>query len=490
MQRMATEIVYLNNFIRGEFVGSKNGNYIDSFNPAKGEVWAKVPDSDEYDVNEAVEAAKEAFPTWSSLSTKERSAYMMKIADSLENRLNDFALAESTDQGKTVTQAFNIEIPRAVYNFRHFATSILHQVHESKVQEDLGVVNYVVTQPVGVAGLISPWNLPLYLLTFKIAPAIAAGNTVVCKPSEITSVTAWKLCQLLKDIDFPAGVVNMVFGNGPRAGEALVKHPDVSIISFTGSTIVGKKIYNLASENYKKLSLELGGKNAGIIFEDADLDQCIPVTIRSSFSNQGEICLCTSRLFVQRGIFDKFLEKFVAATKKIKVGCPLDKDVFMGPLVSKEHLAKVRGYIEIAKKDGAKFWTQDSDFDFNLSSDYKNGYFMAPVIISNLSDSSACMTEEIFGPVVCVVPFDTEAEVIKRANAVKYGLCAAVWSADAGKLIRVAHQLQVGTVWSNCWMIRCLDMPFGGSKQSGLGREGTQDSMEVYTEKKTVCIKF
>lgn len=485
---MAESQVQLSNFIDGKFVPLET--WLDSFDPSTGRVWAKVPDSGAEEVDQAVDAAKRAFPGWSSLTPKQRSGFLLQVADILEKRMDEFALAESKDQGKTLGQARTLEIPRVVLNFRHFANSILYAVDRSKIMEDLGTLNYTVRQPIGVAGLISPWNLPLYLLTFKIAPAIAAGNTVVCKPSEMTSVTAWKLCEILQEAGLPSGVVNMVFGTGPKAGEALVKHPDVSIISFTGSTLTGQRIYRMAAENFKKLSLEMGGKNAGIVFEDADLDLCIPTTLRSSFLNQGEVCLCTSRLFVQRTILDRFLDRFVAQVRKLKVGSPLDPDTFMGALISKEHLSKVRRYVEIAKKEGATVLTGEGIDTMILPEECQNGYFMLPTVITNIGDSSLCMTEEIFGPVVCIVPFDTEESVVKRANALKYGLCASVWSTNAGRILRVSQKLQVGTVWANCWMVRCLDMPFGGCKHSGVGREGTQESLETFTEIKTVCISM
>ncbi|XP_046440765.1 2-aminomuconic semialdehyde dehydrogenase-like isoform X2 [Daphnia pulex] len=475
------------NFIGGSFV--KSSKYLDSFDPSTGEVWAQIPDSDPTEVDDAVQHARNAFPMWSKTTAAERAKILIKIADSIEENLDKLAQAESKDQGKPVSLAKRMDIPRAALNFRAFAESICHHLNISNCIPEMGCMNYTVRNPVGVAALISPWNLPLYLLTFKIAPALASGNCVVCKPSEITSVTAWMLCKLIKDAGLPNGVLNMVFGTGSKAGEALINHQGVNVISFTGSTNVGRHIGQVAAKSIKKVSLELGGKNAGIIFEDADLSKVVPATINSCFLNQGEICLCTSRVFVQRTIFDEFVQRLVKETKNLKVGPPIE-DVFMGPLVSQVHLEKVRSYVEIARKDGARILCGESVDELSLPAPYQKGYFIRPTIITDLSDSSACMQEEIFGPVVCLSPFDSEEEVIERVNNVKYGLCSAIWGQKGDRLLRVAHQLHVGTVWINCWLVRSLDMPFGGMKESGIGREGTSHSLELYTEETTICYKF
>ncbi|XP_077990026.1 2-aminomuconic semialdehyde dehydrogenase-like isoform X2 [Glandiceps talaboti] len=415
---------------------------------------------------------------------------MNKIADVLESQLDEFAKAESRDQGKPVSLARTVDIPRAVYNFRFFSSSILYKTNCSTLMEDRGCLNYTMQIPIGVAGLISPWNLPLYLLTFKIAPCIAAGNTCVCKPSEMTSVTAWMLGKVLNEAGLPPGVVNIVFGTGPRAGSALVKHSDVPMISFTGSTMTAEKIRQDSAPYCKKLSLELGGKNPCIVFDDVKLDECVATTVKSCFANQGEICLCNSRLFVQKGIYDTFLEKFIEGARKVKVGAPYEDTTNMGALVSKEHLAKVKGYVNIAVTEGGTIHCGDRvDEKPDLPEKHKEGYFMKPTVVSGLGDKSRCMQEEIFGPVVCITPFDSEEEVIQRANDVKYGLAACVWSSDVGRTHRVAQKLHAGTVWANCWFVRDLNMPFGGMKSSGLGREGAKDSMEFYTEEKVICIK-
>ncbi|XP_035394892.1 2-aminomuconic semialdehyde dehydrogenase isoform X2 [Cygnus atratus] len=426
-------LLVLENFIAGKFVPCSS--YIDSYNPSTGDVYCRVPDSGKEEVEAAVRAAKDAFPVWSSKSPLERSQIMNKLADLIEHDLEEFAQAESKDQGKTIMFARTVDIPRAVYNLRFFASSILHHTTECTEMASLGCVHYTSREPVGVAGLISPWNLPLYLLTWKIAPAIACGNTVVAKPSEMTSVTAWMMCKLLEKAGMPHGVVNVVFGTGAKAGEALVCHPDIPLISFTGSTLTAQRITEKSAPHCKKLSLELGGKNPAIVFDDADLSQCIPTTLRSSFANQ------------------------------------------------------VRSYVKKAQAEGARILCGEGVDSLDLPAGNQKGYFMLPTIITEVKDESCCMQEEIFGPVTCVVAFDTEEEVVERANGVKYGLAATVWSSNVGRVHRVARRLQSGLVWTNCWLVRDLNLPFGGMKASGIGREGAKDSYEFFTEVKTITIK-
>ncbi|XP_030643031.1 2-aminomuconic semialdehyde dehydrogenase isoform X3 [Chanos chanos] len=427
------DIFMLENYIGGKFIPCSA--YIDSYDPSTGEVYCKVPDSGPKEVEAAVKAAKEAFPEWSAKSPAERAQILNKVADLLEARLEEFAQAESKDQGKTITFAHTVDIPRSAYNFRFFASSGLHHTTECSQMDHMGCVNYTVRCPVGVAGLISPWNLPLYLLTWKIAPAIATGNTVVAKPSEMTSVTAWMLCKLLKDAGVPDGVVNLVFGTGPRAGDALVSHPDVPLVSFTGSTATARLITERSAPFCKKLSLELGGKNPAIVFADANLDVCISTTVRSSFSNQ------------------------------------------------------VRSYVALARAEGAQVHCGEGVDVLEVPDKNVGGYYMLPTVISGMKDSSRLMQEEIFGPVTCVTPFDLEEEVITRANGVRYGLAATVWSQDVGRVHRVARRLESGLVWTNCWMVRDLNLPFGGMKNSGVGREGGKDSYHFFTEVKCITIK-
>ncbi|KAM6208507.1 2-aminomuconic semialdehyde dehydrogenase isoform 2-T2 [Sarcoramphus papa] len=430
-------LLVLENFIGGKFVPCSS--YIDSYNPSTGDVYCRVPDSGKEEVEAAVKAAQAAFPIWSSKSPLERSQILNKLADLIEHDLEAFAQAESKDQGKTITFARTVDIPRAVYNFRFFASSILHHTTECTEMATVGCVHYTSRAPVGVG--------------------------------------------------LPHGVVNVVFGTGTKAGEALVCHPDVPLISFTGSTLTAQRITEKSAPHCKRLSLELGGKNPAIIFDDADLTQCIPVTLRSSFANQGEICLCTSRIFVQRGIYSEFLKRFVAEAKKWKVGNPSDPTVDMGALISKEHIEKVRSYVKKAQAEGARVLCGEGVDSLALPTGNQKGYFMLPTVITEVKDESCCMQEEIFGPVTCVVAFDTEEEVIKRANSVKYGLAATVWSSNVGRVHRVAQKLQSGLVWTNCWLVRDLNLPFGGMKTSGIGREGAKDSYEFFTEVKTITIK-
>ncbi|XP_062323277.1 2-aminomuconic semialdehyde dehydrogenase [Osmerus eperlanus] len=478
----------LENFIGGKFVPCSR--HIDSYDPSTGEVYCKVPDSGEDEVEAAVQAAKKAFPDWSSRSPAERGRVLNKLADLLEAHLEEFAQAESKDQGKTVAFARTVDIPRSVDNFRFFASSVLHHTTDCSQMDHMGCVNYTLRCPVGVAGLISPWNLPLYLLTWKIAPAVATGNTVVAKPSEMTSVTAWMMCKLMEEAGIPAGVVNMVFGTGPRAGSALVGHPDVPLVSFTGSTATAQLITEQSAPYCKKLSLELGGKNPALVFADADLDQCITTTVRSSFSNQGEICLCTSRIYVERSIYPEFLDRFVAAARKWKTGVPSDPDSNNGALISKEHLEKVRSFVALAKSEGATVHCGEGVDQLRLPEGNAGGYFMPATVLTGVADASRVMQEEIFGPVVCVSPFDGgEDEAVARGNGVRYGLAATVWSRDVGKVHRMARRLEAGLVWTNCWLVRDLNLPFGGMKSSGVGREGGRDSYHFFTEVKTITVK-
>ncbi|XP_037084470.1 2-aminomuconic semialdehyde dehydrogenase-like isoform X2 [Pollicipes pollicipes] len=480
--------LHLQNYIGGRFVTVPAR--LDSYDPSTAQVGLTVPDSGQPEVDEAVAAAAAAFTSWSKLPVQQRTDFCLKAAAILESRLDEFAAAESRDQGKPVWLAKAVDIPRAVLNFRAYAESVNHQLATSNTPTP-GVLNYTLRQPVGVAALISPWNLPLYLLTFKIAPAIMTGNTVVCKPSEFTSLTAFKLAEVLHEIGLPPGVVNIVFGFGPRAGEALVKHPDVKLVSFTGSTVVGKHINELCAPALKKVCLEMGGKNAAVVFADADLREAIPTLTRGAFVNSGQVCLCTSRIFVQKAIYDEFLQLFVKETRSKRVGPPDQEGVFMGPLNNRAQLEKVRRYLQLARDEGGTLLCGEGvDPALQLPQANKQGYFVQPTVITDLKDDSRCMREEIFGPVTCVVPFDSEEEVVERVNSAEYGLCASVWSRDLSTIHRVSEQLQVGTVWNNCWLVRNLDMPFGGIKESGMGFESTRDSVEFYTHWKTVCVKF
>jgi aminomuconate-semialdehyde/2-hydroxymuconate-6-semialdehyde dehydrogenase len=470
------------NFINGAFVPPRAGAYLDDIAPATGEVLAQIPDSDRDDVADAVRAAKAAFPAWSKTPAETRSRLLLKLADLIEQHLDELALLESEDNGKPVALAKRLDIPRAVANFRFFATAILHHASEAHVTDSVAL-NYTLRQPVGVAGLISPWNLPLYLLTWKIAPAIAAGNTCVAKPSELTPLTANRLAELSIEAGIPAGVINIVHGLGAKAGAAICEHPDVPLISFTGGTVTGAKVAAAAAPLFKKLSLELGGKNPNVIFADADLEQAVTTSIQSSFANQGEICLCGSRIFVERAVYDDFVSRFVAKTKELRIGDPVDPSTDVGALVSDAHLAKVTGYLQLAQEEGGTIVTGGRRVD-------RPGFFLEPTVITGLGCDARTVQEEIFGPVVTVTPFDGEAEAIAFANASRYGLSATVWTRDLQRAHRVAAAIDSGTIWINCWLVRDLRVPFGGMKESGVGREGGFESLNFFTEAKNVCVKL
>ena len=472
----------LGNYINGKFVAPRSRKYFADINPATEEKIAEIPDSDATDVDAAVDAARAAFPAWSKTTASERSNDLMAIADAIEANFEELARLESCDNGKPIALARKLDIPRAIANFRFFASAILHSSSEAHMT-DTTALNYTLRQPLGVVGLISPWNLPLYLLSWKIAPAIAAGNTCVAKPSELTPLTANRLAELLEDTGLPRGVVNIVHGYGKKAGQALTVHEDVAAISFTGGTATGATVAANAGPQFKKLSLELGGKNPNLIFADADLDDAVSTSIRSSFWNQGEICLCGSRIFVERSIYPKFVKKFVTATQKLRIGDPLDDDTDIGALISADHLKKVMGYIELAEEEGGQIVSGGKRVD-------RDGYFVEPTIITELTAYCRVLQDEIFGPVVTVTPFDDEEEAIAFANSTRYGLSATVWTRDLQRAHRVAAAIDSGTVWINCWLLRDLRVPFGGAKESGVGREGGVESLRFFTDAKNVCVKL
>ena len=472
----------LANFIGGAFAPPASGEYFADVEPATGNVIADIPDSDARDVDAAVRAAKGAFEAWSKTPAEQRSRVLLQLADLIEQNLEELARCESQDNGKPLSLARRLDIPRAVANFRFFATAILHHASEAHVT-DSAALNYTLRQPVGVAGLISPWNLPLYLLSWKIAPALASGNTCVAKPSELTPLTAHRLAELSLEAGVPAGVMNIVHGTGPKAGAAICEHPDVPLISFTGGTVTGAKVAAAAAPMFKKLSLELGGKNPNVIFADADLDDAIATSIRSSFWNQGEICLCGSRIFVERAIYDSFVERFVDATKQLRIGDPMDAQTDVGALISEPHMEKVLRYIALARDEGGTIVMGGNRVD-------REGFFVEPTIVTGLGCECRVLQEEIFGPVVTITPFDGDAEAVRFANSTRYGLSATVWTRDLKRAHRVAAELHAGTVWINCWLLRDLRVPFGGMKESGVGREGGFESLQFFTEAKNVCVKL
>lgn len=470
------------NYIDGVFTSPASGNHLDNFNPATGQVYAHIPDSDGTDVEQAVQAAKKAFPMWSALSRAERSAYLLRVADRIQERLEELAEAESIDNGKPLWMARRVDIPRASDNFRFFATAILHD--QSELHDTDGkYLNYTLRHPIGVAGCISPWNLPLYLFTWKIAPALAAGNTVVAKPSEVTPMTAYLLSQICDEVGFPKGVLNIVHGLGSKVGASITAHPEVPIISFTGGTATGAEIARVAAPMFKKLSLELGGKNPNIIFDDCDVEAAVSTSLNSSFSNQGQICLCGSRIYVQRGIYELFKAKFVERVAAMKVGDPKNPKVKLGAVVSEAHFHKVLSHIDLAKEEGGTVLTGGVPAETGMG-----GWFIRPTVIEGLPATCRTNQEEIFGPVVTIQPFDTEEEVISMANGTKYGLASTVWTTDLSRAHRVAAALHTGIVWINCWLVRDLRTPFGGVKQSGVGREGGWDALRFFTEPKNVCL--
>lgn len=477
----------IKNYINGSLVDPIRGNYIDNYNPAKGEVYSLIPNSDESDIEQAVKAARQAFPLWSELSINERSDWLFKISNGIANRLDELALAESKDNGKPVWLATQVDIPRARDNFAFYASAIKHFDSESHRTSEK-IINYTTRKPIGVAACISPWNLPLYLFSWKIAPALAAGNTVVAKPSEVTPMTAYLLSEICVEIGLPAGVLNIVHGLGASTGNALVSSNDIDIVSFTGGTKTGAHIASILAPKFKKMSLELGGKNPNIIFDDCDFDKALRTTMNSSFANQGQICLCGSRIYVQRGIYEKFRDAFAEKTKALKVGDPNDSESKMGAIVSKDHYEKVLSYIELAKEEGGKVLA--GGHAIKNSGEYENGWYIAPTIIEGLNEQCRTNQEEIFGPVVTIQPFDTEEEAIALANSTGYGLAGTIWTQNLGRAHRVADKLQSGIVWVNCWLVRDLRTPFGGMKNSGVGREGGWEALRFFTEPKNICIKY
>ena len=475
------------NFINGELVAPNSGDYFDNTTPVTGQVYSKIPDSDSTDIDLAVSSAKKAFISWSKLSKNERYDHIMRLAYEIEEHFDELVEAESKDNGKPEWLARTVDIPRASENFRFFATASLH--FDSEIHEmDGKALNYTLRQPVGVAGCISPWNLPLYLLTWKIAPALAAGNTVVAKPSEITPMTAFLLSKISQKANLPKGVLNIVHGYGHKAGDALSRHPDVPIISFTGGTATGEKIASVAAPMFKKLSLELGGKNPNIVFEDAEFDKSVDMAVKAAFSNQGQICLSGSRLFVQESIYKKFRDTFTSKTKELKVGNPKEDDSNLGAIVSKAHMEKVLSCIELAKSEGGEILTGGKRII--LEGELSEGYYIKPTIIDGLNYTCRTNQEEIFGPVVSMIPFSTEKEVIDMANSTKYGLSASIFTKDVSRAHRIASAIDSGIVWVNTWMLRDLRIPFGGMKNSGVGREGGFKSLRFFTEPKNVCVKI
>lgn len=475
------------NYINGRLSEPASEKYLPVIEPACGEIYAEVPDSGSSDVHLAAEAAGSALQHWSTTPPMERCRVMEKIADLIDRGQEALAQAESKDNGKPVSLARAMDIPRASENFRFFATASVHLASEAHLSGK-DAVNYTHKSPVGVAGCISPWNLPLYLFTWKIAPALAAGCTVVAKPSELTPMTAFLLSKICLEAGLPAGVLNIIHGTGSTTGQAIIEHPLIKAISFTGGTVTGKKIAATAAPMFKKLSLELGGKNPNIIFADCDFDSALVTSVRSAFTNQGEICLCGSRIFVERPIYEKFTEAFLSKVKQLKVGDPNDETTNIGALVSMSHLEKVLSYVKLAVEEGGT--VRCGGNLVKLEGRCSNGYFMEPTVITGLSNTCRTNQEEIFGPVVTIMPFDSEDEVIRDANDSSYGLAATIWTENLKKAHRVAAEIKCGIIWVNCWLLRDLRTPFGGMNQSGVGREGGWEALRFFTEQKNICIRL
>ncbi len=477
----------LKNFINGAYSAPVLGQYIDNYEPATGKVYSKIPNSTLDDLELAVKAAERAFPIWSNFSIEKRGEMLIKLAEGIEKRMDQFVQAESRDNGKPLSLAAKVDIPRAVSNFKFYGTGIQHFASESHYMVGEGI-NFTIRKPIGIVGCISPWNLPLYLFSWKVAPALAAGNCVIAKPSEITPYTAYLLGEAIKESGIPAGVFNILHGTGASIGTEIVEHPKIKAISFTGGTKTGADISRIAAPMFKKLSLELGGKNPTIIFDDCDFDKTVSGVVTASFSNQGQICLCGSRIFIQRGIYEQFKEAFVAKVKKLRVLPPTDPNSQIGALVSKPHLEKVKSYIALAKEEGGIVLAGGEEVKFDAP--YNEGYYLSPTVIENLSYNCRTNQEEIFGPVTTLTPFDTEEEVLTMANSTNYGLSATIWTKDLNRAHGVADKIEAGIVWVNAWLVRDLRTPFGGVKQSGVGREGGWEALRFFTEPKNVFIKY
>lgn len=463
-------------------------HWLDVYEPATGAVFAQCPDSSAADVAAAVHAAQRAAPGWAATPADTRAQLLHRLADLIEARLDEFAALESRDSGKPVSLARRLDIPRAVSNLRFFAAAIVAWESEAHAMET-GAINYTLRHPLGVVGCISPWNLPLYLFTWKIAPALASGNAVIAKPSEITPCTAALLGELSIEAGFPPGVLNIVQGRGPSTGQAIVEHSAVKAISFTGSTRTGASIAATAAPQFKKLSLELGGKNPAIVFADADLsDENLDTIVRSGFANQGEICLCGSRLLVQRSIYDSFRERYLAKVQALRVGDPQEASSDLSALVSREHFDKVMRCIAQARDEGGRILCGGNALKFDGRC--ADGWFIAPTVIEGLSNHTLTNQQEIFGPVVTLMPFDDEADALAIANGTGYGLAASLWTGDLSRAHRMGAQLEFGIVWINCWLLRDLRTPFGGSKQSGVGREGGVEALRFFTEPRNICIRY
>ena len=477
----------LRNFIDGSYQAPVNQNYIDNIEPASGQVYGQIPNSDQADVELAVEAAENAFPAWQAMPIEQRADILYAIGLGIEAKLEDLALAEAIDNGKPVSLASTVDIPRAASNFKFFAHACSQFASESHSVTE-SATNYTLRQAIGVVACISPWNLPLYLFTWKIAPALAAGNCVIAKPSEITPKTAELLGAICQQAGLPNGVLNILHGTGASVGSAICNHPKIKAISFTGGTTTGAAIASQVAPTFKKLSLELGGKNPALVFADCDFQDTVEQVFKASFSNQGQICLCASRIYIERSIYEKFKLALVEKVQQLRPQDPLLDDTKMGALVSSEHLQKVLGFIELAKQEGGAVLTGGEQVI--LDGRCQSGYFLQPTVIEGLDNQAQCNQQEIFGPVITIQAFDSDEEALALANESQYGLAATIWTSNLKRAHRLSEQLNTGIVWVNCWLLRDLRTPFGGMKHSGVGREGGLEAMRFFTEAKNVCIKY
>lgn len=480
-------MLLIENFINGSYCAPLDSTYLDNVNPATGIVISKIPRSNKKDIDLAVQSAQAAFPNWSASSQESRFLILNKIAEGIESHLNELALAETNDTGKAISHSRQNDIPRAASNFRFFATAAMQFASESHDMPKRAI-NYTLRQPIGIVGCISPWNLPLYLFTWKIAPALATGNCVIAKPSELSPTTAFLLGKICKEAGLPDGVLNIIQGYGTEVGEAIIQHPDIKAISFTGGTKTGKHIATQVAPKFKKLSLELGGKNPCLVFADCDYEQTLKQVVRLAFSNSGQICLCGSRILIEERIYEQFKKDFIAKVDKMLPSDPLDPDCKMGSLISNEHLNKVLNYIELAKEEGGSILSGGTQI--KLSGRCEGGSFIKPCVIEGLGPDCRTNMEEIFGPVVTLQSFKTDEQALELANCSQYGLASSIWTTNLNRAHRLAEQIQTGIVWINCWLLRDLRTPFGGLNNSGVGREGGYEAMRFFTEPKNICINY
>ena len=476
--------MHIQNFIGGKFVKPTNNDYIENHNPAENTMIAKIPNSSFEDIELAVEAADDAFQGWSNLPIEKRIEWLRKIANALELKKLKIAELESIDTGKPISLATRVDAERSIRNFNFFADQA-ENLAELRFEMD-DATNFVHRKPIGIVGLITPWNLPLYLLTWKIAPALVMGNTIIAKPSEMTPLTANLLCEILQSIDFPSGVINVVQGLGKDVGQAIVEHPKIRAISFTGGTVTGKSVAATAAPMFKKLSLELGGKNATIILDDADISVAAKGAARAAFTNSGQVCLCGSRILVASSIYSEFVDALIEEIYAMKVGNPKSQDTDIGSVISQSHMEKVLSYINLAEQEGGTILTGGSSL--SLDEPNADGFFVAPTLIGGLAIDSRCATEEIFGPVATIHRFETDQDAISMANITEYGLAGSVWTTNTTRGKTIAEQIDSGVLWVNTWLHRDLRTPFGGVKNSGFGREGGDWSLNFFSEFSNICV--